>query len=286
MLKTLVALLVVVNISAIVEARPQTVPLSTPDDFTNEFEMVPCNNSGRQEAVTTLFERMGAPVSEIRLEKYVNAENVLVRKPGTAEGVLVVGAHYDKAFAGCGALDNWTGIVAIANIYKSLKGVSLKKTVLFVAFGNEEQGLFGSRGMANAIDQGEVSNYCAMVNIDSLGLTWPQVMDNTSSEGLRALAEEVAKDQNISFSHDPIEGGGADSYSFLRKRIPSVTIHGMTKEWPTILHSLNDRPDAVKPETVYFGYRLALAMLIRLDGMACNAIERPAFPFNNAPDSK
>src|SRR5262245_44433781 len=128
MLKTLLALLVLVNISTIVEARPQTVTLSTPDDFTNEFGMVPCTNSDRQEAVTSLFRRMGAPVSEIQVEKYLNAENVLVRKPGMAEGVIVVGAHYDKAFAGCGALDNWTGIVAIAQIYRSLKSVSLKKT--------------------------------------------------------------------------------------------------------------------------------------------------------------
>jgi len=269
--KLLVALLMAVTISAIVEAKPQEATLSTPDEFKNEFEMVPCNNSDRQEAVTTLFKKMGAPVSEIRVEKYTNSENVLVRKPGTAEGVLVVGAHYDKVSAGCGAFDNWTGVVAIAHIYRSVKSISLKKTVLFVAFGNEEQGAFGSRGMANAIDQAELANYCAMVNIDSLGLTWPQVMDNTSSESMRALVEGVANDLKISFAHARIEGGDADSSSFLRRKIPAVTIHGMTEDWPMILHSMVDRPAAVKPESVYLGYRLALAVLTRLDSMPCNA---------------
>src|SRR5712691_1431755 len=121
--------------------------ISTPDQFKDEFQTVPCKNSERQDAVKILFEQMGAAASEITVDSYKQVENVLIRRDGTGDGLIVVGAHYDKTNNGCGALDNWTGIVAMAHIYRSLKRAPIQKTVLFVAFGDEERGLVGSRAM-------------------------------------------------------------------------------------------------------------------------------------------
>ena len=78
---------------------------------------------------------MGVTDSEMAVEKYKRVENVVIRKPGTSDGVIVIGAHYDKVNDGCGALDNWTGIVTIAHLYRSLKSVATQKTILFVGFG-------------------------------------------------------------------------------------------------------------------------------------------------------
>ena len=89
----------------------------------------------------------------------------------------------DKVNTGCGALDNWTGIVALAHVFRALRSVPLKKTILFVGFGKEEEGLVGSHAMVDAIKKDGVSEYCAMINIDSLGLAVPQVM-----EPLRAVS--------------------------------------------------------------------------------------------------
>jgi Iap family predicted aminopeptidase len=256
-------------------ARPQTANgLSTPDQFKDEFQNVPCKNSDRQAAVLSLFGKMGAPSSDITIDNYKRVENVVVRKKGTAEGLIVVGAHYDKVNEGCGALDNWTGIVTIAHLYRYLKNVPVKKTIVFVAFGREEDGLIGSAAMADDIGKDTAPQYCAMINIDSLGLAVPQVMDNTSSPQLEALTERIAKDMHIGFSHAMINGGDADSSSFLGKKIPALTIHGMTNEWPRILHSSSDQPAKVDPQSVYLGYRLALALVNRLDSAACDAYKR------------
>jgi len=280
----LAAWLLLLTFSGSTLAEPQK-PVSTAEQFRDEFKSVPCINSEREAAVRALFRKMGASRAAIIPQTYLKAENLLVRKPGTEEGLIIVGAHYDKVPLGCGAFDNWTGVVTVAHLYRSLKSTLLKKTILFVAFGNEEQGAFGSRGMANALEAAGLANYCAMINIDSRGLIGPQVMDNTSSESLRALAEEVANNLKIPFAHARIEGGDADSSSFLRKQIPSVTIHGMTEDWPTILHSPNDRAAAVKPESVYLGYRLALALVTRLDNMPCDASRSPGRDLRSPADA-
>jgi len=245
--------------------------ISTPDQFKDEFQTVPCKNSERQDAVKTLFEQMGAAASEITVDSHKRVENVMIRRDGTGEGLIVVGAHYDKANNGCGALDNWTGIVAMAHIYRSLKSAPIQKTLLFVAFGDEERGLVGSRAMVDAIKKDALPQYCAMINIDSLGLAPPQVMDNTSSGKLARVAEEIAGKMKIPFAHARIDSGDTDSSSFLNRKIPSVTIHGMSNEWPKVLHTTDDRATRVNPLSVYLGYRLALALVTRVDASPCDA---------------
>src|SRR5574341_2300089 len=107
------------------------IRLSTTDEIKSEFDSVPCKNNDRLGAVIALFEKMGAKPEEITVEKINSAENVVVRKPAAENSTekIVIGAHYDKTDNGCGAVDNWTGIVAIAHIYRTLKDVPMKKNI-------------------------------------------------------------------------------------------------------------------------------------------------------------
>jgi hypothetical protein len=252
-------------------AQQPGVKISTPEAIKAEFKSVPCKNEERMAAVKALFERMGATESDETVEKYKNVENFVVRKPGASPETIIIGAHYDKVADGCGAIDNWTGIVAVAHVFSAVRQVPLQKTVLFVAFGNEEKGLVGSKAMASAIDKNQLAQYCAMINIDSLGLTGPQVSDNHSSWKLTQLAGALAKEMKMPFTHARIPGADADSSSFVARKIPALTIHGLTNDWQYVLHSRNDQISKVKPVSVYLGYRLALALLIRIDSSACAA---------------
>jgi len=128
------------------------ISISTPEQFKAEFDSVPCKNEERLNATNALFEKLGAAPSDISIEQYKNVKNLVIRKQGTSEENIVLGAHYDKVSEGCGAIDNWTGIVTLAHLYKSLKDVPLKKTIIFVAFGEEEKGLLGSHAMVEAIN--------------------------------------------------------------------------------------------------------------------------------------
>ena len=48
-------------------------------------------------------------------------------------------------------------------------------------------------------------------------------------------------------------------------------IHGLTDEWRKVLHTSKDQVAKVYPQSVYLGYRLALAMIWTLDSEPCDA---------------
>jgi Zn-dependent M28 family amino/carboxypeptidase len=248
-----------------------SISTSTPEQIKEDFAAVPCKDEERLNAVKALFEKMGAVSSSISIEKYKNVENLVVRKPGASQEIVVIGAHYDKVAEGCGAVDNWSGIVAIAHLYRTLKDIPLKKTVMFVAFGKEEKGLIGSRAMAEAIDKLQLEQYCAMINIDSFGLANPQVLDNTSNKNLTSLTASLAKEMKIPFAHASVEGADADSSAFLKKKIPALTLHGLSNEFMSVIHTRNDTASKVNEVSVYLGYRLVLALVGSLNESSCSA---------------
>jgi hypothetical protein len=247
------------------------VRISTQEEIAAELNSVPCKNKDRLPAVQSLFERMGAQPADISIEKSGGAENLVLIKRGATDERIMIGAHWDKVDVGCGAIDNWTGIVAIAHLYRSLANWKSTRTLVFVAFGKEEEWLVGSRAMASHLDKAQAAQYCAMVNIDSLGLAAPQVADNMSSKKLQDLAEALAKEMKMPFSHTSIPGASTDSVPFVEKKIPAIEIHGMSNDWKSILHTGEDKVSKVNPVSVYLGYRLALSLVYRIDGMPCDA---------------
>lgn len=269
---TALLLLTLCAAAAPVTVRAQEgLKISTLEELGDEFTTVPCKNKERLAAVKVLFEKQGAPASDITIDHFKNVDNLVVIKRGATTEKIVVGAHYDKVENGCGAIDNWTGIVALAHLYRSLRDVPLKKTLVFVAFGREEEGLIGSRAMVGAIKKEELSQYCSMVNIDSLGLGPLQVPDNMSSDKLGELAVKVALKMKVPLSRIILENSDSDSSSFKEKKVPALTISGLNNNWRSVMHSSNDRPPMVNPASVYIGYRLALALLAHLEVSTCTA---------------
>lgn len=262
------------------QGEPVTSPnttglrISTEEEISTEFATVPCKNKDRLAAVKAMFEKMGAKPDELVIEKHGGVENVFLRKAGaTPESAdkIVIGAHFDKTPDGCGAVDNWSGITALAHIYRTVKDLPLKKTVMFIGFGEEEKGLVGSSAITGKIKKEQVGEYCAMINIDSLGLALPQVADNLSSKKFMEFTLDLGKQMNLPVTHGNLPGAGADSQSYLKKKIPAVTIHGLSNDWPKTLHSSNDKSEKVNRQSVYLGYRLALALLSKVDESPCDA---------------
>ena len=249
--------------------------LSKVEEFREAFASVPCKNEERLFAVKSLFLKMGAPEADITIEKIKDVENILIRKQGETDEKIIIGAHYDLAGDGsCGAADNWTGIVAIAHVYKSLKDVKLKKTLVFVGFGKEELGLVGSKAMAKQIKKEAVPNYCAMVNVDGIGLATPQSLTNVSSKKLTELAGELAKKIEVPFEPINLANASSDSASFKDKKIPAISIVGMTLDWPKIYHTKNDQAPRVNPNFVYQSYKLALSLVTTINDNECGAYRK------------
>ncbi len=94
-----------------------------------------------------------APVVEMMSDaKYddsdMNAHNIIAEIPGTdpKAGYVMAGGHFDSWIAGDGAADNGAGSVMVmeaARILQSL-GVKPRRTIRFILWEGEEQGLLGS----------------------------------------------------------------------------------------------------------------------------------------------
>jgi len=250
--------------------------ISTQEEIVRDFAAVPCKDNERLKSVQALFARMGAQAEQVTVEKLDEVENVVVRKPGKSPETLVIGAHYDKTPDGCGAIDNWTGIVTLAHLYRSLKAVPLQKTLIFIAFGKEEKGLLGSKAWVRNIKKEEADQYCAMINIDSLGMAAPQLLENLSSKPLVNRAADLAQRMKIPFSKFNIHGAGADSESFIAKKIPALTISAIANGWERVLHTGKDQAAKVNPASLYLGYRLALALITELNSLPCDASRNAA----------
>ncbi len=255
--------------------QTQKPKIATENDIKADLELVPCKTDERLEAVKKLFVKMGAAAEDLSVEKFKDVENLVVTKKGKSNETIIIGAHYDKTIEGCGAIDNWTGIVIIANLYRTMKDLNTEKTYKFVAFDKEEKYLIGSTAMAKAISKDGGGNYCAMVNLDSFGFGYPQILDNASSEKLSDLAKDLAKELEMPFSHASLLGSAdADSSSFKRIDIPAITLHGLSNDWKNYLHTSKDKLKNVNSNSVFIGYQFVLRYLMKIDSSPCNAFRK------------
>jgi len=71
---------------------------------------------------------------------YVNNRNIEVEIEGTSrkDEIIVIGAHYDTVRGTPGADDNASGVAALLELARLLRGRRLERTVRLVAFANEE----------------------------------------------------------------------------------------------------------------------------------------------------
>ena len=243
---------------------------STQEQVFSDTQNAPCRDEDRLAAVSALFKRFGASDTDIAVVE--KPRNLVVTLKGAGPGYLVVGAHYDKVNAGCGAIDNWTGVVLLTHVYKALRQSRPNRTILFVAFGGEETGLKGSKAMVAAIAKQDRASYCAMVNLDSFGLARPQVLENATTRKLLNFVRVVAEKCKVPIASASLEGvADADSSSFKSAGIPAVTLHGLSNDWFRIIHTQRDNVESIKSASVYLGYILCMNLVGQLDGCECNA---------------
>jgi len=118
----------------------------------------------------------GGPVRvEVNIEgklsgKPVEVYNTVAEIPGSEkpDEVVIIGGHLDSWDLGTGATDNGTGSMAVLAAARALQklGVKPKRTIRFVLFTGEEQGLVGSRAYVKA-HQGELGKISSVLVHDS-----------------------------------------------------------------------------------------------------------------------
>lgn len=117
---------------------------------------------------------VSAKVEMTNSSNIIKARNVVASLQGSElpEEQIVVGGHLDSWDLATGAIDNGIGSFAILDIARTFKALGLKprRTINFVMFMGEEQGLLGSKAMVNEkIQDGSLGGIKYMVNLDMSG---------------------------------------------------------------------------------------------------------------------
>ncbi|TQD34356.1 M20/M25/M40 family metallo-hydrolase [Haloflavibacter putidus] len=99
--------------------------------------------------------------------------------PELKEEYIVLGAHYDHIgkvkkdvdgdFIANGANDNAAGTTAVVALAKQFAQIETKRSILFVLFSAEEEGLEGSKHLAKKLDEAETDIY-VLLNFEMIGV--------------------------------------------------------------------------------------------------------------------
>ncbi|KAA2219203.1 M20/M25/M40 family metallo-hydrolase [Maribacter flavus] len=163
----------------------------------------------------------------------ISARNVVATLPGSElpEEIIVIGGHLDSWDLATGAIDNGIGSFAVLDIARAFKANNLqpKRTVKFVMFMGEEQGLFGSRHMvAEALKAGSMDKIKYMMNLDMagnpIGMNAGGKLDNEAFfTDLGAAIQQQDSIYKNEFSNR--SGLHSDHQPFMLEGVPILSVH-------------------------------------------------------------
>ncbi len=228
---------------------------------------------------------------EFLLRNRRTVRNVIGVLPGTgprAHEAIVIGAHYDHVGLGGrysaapnrtgeihnGADDNASGTAAVIEMARvaAANPTRFGRTLVFVTFAGEEQGLLGSAHYVKNPPV-PVANTVAMLNLDMVGRLRRVVdvsgLDTSPSllADVRAAAREVG---GLDFREEGPGAGRSDDSSFLDAQVPAI---GFFTGFHRDYHRPTDDWDLVNAKGTAQVAQLALELAARL----ATRPERPEF---------
>jgi carboxypeptidase Q len=103
------------------------------------------------------------------VSKPIKARNVIATMKGKSDEKVVIGGHLDSWDLSTGAIDNGIGSFAVMDIARTFRALKIKpeKTIQFVLFMGEEQGLLGSKHFVSELKKsGNIDKVSYMMNLD------------------------------------------------------------------------------------------------------------------------
>lgn len=232
--------------------------------FKGSLWNIPCGNLGEED--TLLVKRLldEGPVEvefhfKNRIREHVKVNNVVAEIPGTdgSGEYVVVGGHLDSWNPGTGAQDNGTGAATTMAVAEAVMASGLKprRTMRFVLFGGEEEGLVGSVNFARQ-HAGELGK-CVGDFITDTGAEAPKgwyVFGRADEAKALAALEPVLS---------PLDAGGTtdvgrftfqtDEAPFLVQGVPSFVLWTPVEKYMQLHHKPSDTFDKVDHRDLNLG---------------------------------
>jgi hypothetical protein len=191
-----------------------------------------------------------------RYEKKAKTMNVVGMIEGSDPKLknefVIIGAHLDHVGSQAGLLfpganDNASGSAGVLEIAKSFVkgGLQPKRSVVFVLFASEEQGLNGSKYFVENWKPGH-NKIAAMLNLDCVGYGDSiQVGNGKSAPKLWEIANQIDETSFNSMVDRTWNGGGADATPFHEKGVPCL--YFVTTNSYDHLHLPSDKVETLNP---------------------------------------
>jgi hypothetical protein len=200
-----------------------------------------------------------------RLGSAIEARNVVaeIRGRERPQEIVLIGAHLDSWDLGTGAEDNGVNAAMVIDLARSFKGLGLvpRRTVRFVLFTGEEQGMLGSEAYVLR-HAAEMGRHVAMITFDTgSGRTTGFYLNGR--ESLRQpIDRALAAVPGLEANDDSLESiDGTDNFDFLLSGVPNLLAKQEWKPYLPNYHAESDVYDAVNPEEARNNAALAAALL-------------------------
>jgi len=177
-------------------------------------------------------------------EKPYKANNVVAEIEGDTypEEIVLIGAHIDSFDLGTGALDNGANVSLVIDLARQIKKLDItpKRTIRFVLFNGEEQGMYGSWGYTQKhID--ELDNHVLASTIDigtgaitGFFINGRKEIKTTLDEALLSVTALGPFSQII----DPVVG--TDNYDFMIQGVANIVANQADANYASNYHAQSD----------------------------------------------
>lgn len=199
------------------------------------------------------------PKVDLEVHTKYEKEKEVVNVVGIIEGsdpdlkneYLIIGAHLDHVGSQAGKIyfpganDNASGSAALLQIAREFSNTKEKpkRSIIFVFFACEEQGLYGSKYFSENMKFSK-EKVKAMVNLDCVGYGDSiQIGGGESAQALWNIAKQIDNENDKLLVTRTWKGGGADAEPFFEKGIQ--TLYFVTTNSYKHLHMLSDKSETL-----------------------------------------
>lgn len=186
-----------------------------------------------------------------RIRKSVEVNNVIAEIPGSDKPneVVIVAAHLDSWHPATGAQDNGTGAATVIEVARAVKalGHPPRRTMRFILFGGEEQGILGSTAYVRH-HKDEMSSIDAVLISDTGGQPakgWYVMGRNDEQKALadiEPLLTGLGSDQTTTSVEFLFQ---TDHISFDLLGVPTLVLWNETDKYFKLHHKASDSFDSV-----------------------------------------
>lgn len=176
-------------------------------------------------------------------------ENVVaeIRGREKPEEVVILGAHLDSWELGTGALDNGCNAAMVIDVARAIRAAKVRprRTLRFILFTGEEQGLLGSKAYVQK-HRNEMNDIVATVIFDE-GVGRVSGYSLGGRKDILPAVEEILKPLGdwASNSHTTDAFIGTDNFDFLLEGVPTLVANQDPTDYLPNYHASSDTLDKV-----------------------------------------